>query len=703
MKSLPLNEFLNQIEKSENKTLIITPSVQSKKLFLANLSYNQIHVETISFAELYIRFVRKNFINLAEESLKRYYFGLAFSGDKEISRNDDLYNVIEEKVARGVKLDSYEQDIFNRYIGMLNSNGYYDKSQVINMILESNYLGELDKYKKIFFIKPRYLTVKEREIIELLEVKKNVYTIAYDDERTINTKFKHYLADNLDSLLYKIAEDIISEFKSNPEIKVGLLNESKSVQDQVANILADYGIYTNVGLKECFYNINLVRKFLQDEEFTLVNISDQLNKLNSMLTDEIKLNYDTDVFLDRLSRKIKDLKIEYPKYYMEDVFKSHFHSRKFRSNIHVLNPVEVILDYDLIIQIGLDDKSFMPSDEFTRQEIKGGISNIISKSKETIFCTYEKNVISKSEMLALNFDTINLKNYAFTKGEYQITDLQKAYFKDSHANLSRKNNEINEDNNLSAVDLRKNTLSASRVESYMNCPFKYYCDYIKEFSLDFDETYIKLGNFSHEVLRLYYTINKDKKFREGSFEATFEMALKDYSDIDEYEIRIVKDKIKALIINEADTPGDVLTTEQDFTHNYFKDEKGEDISFRGRIDRVDKVDDKYILLDYKLTSSSIKSKNRIKDGEALQFPVYMGEYKDKIKEIAYINIDDGNRKSQIFFDDDGSTFNKIMEAAGEKIKEIACQMDKGVISQTDDKNNCRYCQYMNLCKRFWND
>ena len=81
----------------------------------------------------------------------------------------------------------------------------------------------------------------------------------------------------------------------------------------------------------------------------------------------------------------------------------------------------------------------------------------------------------------------------------------------------------------------------------------------------------------------------------------------------------------------------------------------------------------------------------------------MGEYKDKIKEIAYINIDDGNRKSQIFFDDDGSTFNKIMEAAGEKIKEIACQMDKGVISQTDDKNNCRYCQYMNLCKRFWND
>ena len=366
MKSLPLNEFLNQIEKSENKTLIITPSVQSKKLFLANLSYNQIHVETISFAELYIRFVRKNFINLAEESLKRYYFGLAFSGDKEISRNDDLYNVIEEKVARGVKLDSYEQDIFNRYIGMLNSNGYYDKSQVINMILESNYLGELDKYKKIFFIKPRYLTVKEREIIELLEVKKNVYTIAYDDERTINTKFKHYLADNLDSLLYKIAEDIISEFKSNPEIKVGILNESKSVQDQVANILADYGIYTNVGLKECFYNINLVRKFLQDEELTLVNISDQLNKLNSMLTDEIKLNYDTDVFLDRLSRKIKDLKIEYPKYYMEDVFKSHFHSRKFRSNIHVLNPVEVILDYDLIIQIGLDDKSFMPSDEFTR-------------------------------------------------------------------------------------------------------------------------------------------------------------------------------------------------------------------------------------------------------------------------------------------------------------------------------------------------
>lgn len=703
MKSLPLNEFLSQIENSDNKTLIITPSVQSKKLFLSNLSYNQIHVETISFAELYIRFVRKNFINLAEESLKRYYFGLAFSNEKEISRNDNLYNVIEEKVARGVKLDLYEQDLFDKYIGMLNSNGYYDKSQVIDMILESDYLHDLDRYENIFFIKPRYFTVKEREIIEILEAKNNVYTIVYPDELTTKTKFKHYLAENLDSLLYKIAGDIISESKSNHDIRVALLNESKSVQDQVAKILAEYGIYTNVGLKECFYNINLVRKFLEDEEFTPENISEKLNKLNSILTDEIKLNYDTDIFLDRLARKIKDLKIEYPKYYMEDVFKSHFYSRKFRSNIHVLNPVEVILDYDLIYQIGLDDKSFMPSDEFTHQEIKGGISNLISKSQETIFCTYEKNLISKSEMLALNFDTINLGNYAFTKGECQITDLQKAYLKDSHANLSRKNNEIIEYNNLSAQALRKNILSASRVEAYMNCPFKYYCDYIKEFSIDFDETYIKLGNFSHEVLRLYYTINKDKKFREDSFEETFEIALKDYEDIDKYKIRLVKDKLKALIINEENIEGEVITTEQDFTHNYFKDEKGEDISFRGRIDRVDKLDDKYILLDYKLTSSSIKSKNRIKDGEALQFPIYMGEYENMIKEIAYINIDDGNRKSQIFFDDAGSTFNEIMEAAGEKIKDIVKQMDDGVISQTDDKNNCRYCQYMNLCKRFWND
>ena len=91
MKSLPLNKFIGEIEKSQKKSLIITPSVQSKKLFISNFSYNQIHVETISFAEIYIKFIRNNFINLADESLKRYYFGLAYSNNNEISRNDSLY------------------------------------------------------------------------------------------------------------------------------------------------------------------------------------------------------------------------------------------------------------------------------------------------------------------------------------------------------------------------------------------------------------------------------------------------------------------------------------------------------------------------------------------------------------------------------------------------------------------------------------
>ena len=701
MKSLPLNKFIGEIEKSQKKSLIITPSVQSKKLFISNFSYNQIHVETISFAEIYIKFVRNNFINLADESLKRYYFGLAYSNNNEISRNDSLYNVIEEKVSRGVKLDLHEKNLFDKYIGMLNANGYFDKSQVIDMILDANYLNEFNRYKKIFFIKPRYFTVKEKEIIEILESMDNVYSISYDEDLNTGLTYKHYYAENLDSLLYKIANDIISKFKDNSDVKVALLNESKSVQDQIAHTLYDYGIYTNTGLKECFYNLNIVRQFLEDEEFASNNIKDQLDKLNLLLTDEIKLKFDTDVFFERLEKNIEDLKIEYPKYYIEDVFKSHYYSRKFRSNIHILNPVEVVLDYDFIYQVGLDDKSFMPSDEFSRREIKGGLNNIIGKSKETIFCTYDKNVISKSEILALDMKKINLRNFEFIKGQSQITDIQKAYLKNSKANLFRKHNVITDDNNTVDFNLR-NILSASKVESYMNCPFKYYCDYIKDFSIDTDQSYIRLGNFCHEVLRVYYSSNKDKKYREDSYISSFELALKEYTDIEKYKINIIRDKLKTLIINEEKTPGEVLTTEQDFTHNFFKDSNGNDICFRGRIDRVDKVDGKYILLDYKLTGTSIKSVNRIKAGEALQFPIYMGEYENLIKEISYINIDDGCRKSQIFFKDD-NIFTEIMDAAEDKIKDIVKQMDKGLIPLTDNKNNCRYCQYTNLCKRFWND
>lgn len=697
MKKLNESDFLNEFKNSDQKNLLIVPSVDSKRLLKRELKYNKIKSEIKSFGEIYIKYAKKNFLNLADESIKKYYFTLALN-EEDRDRREDLYDILQEKLSLKLNLSKEEQKVYDSYREMLLCSGFFEKSDIIQRILESSYIKNYNNYDNIFFMRPRYISKQEQDIVNELLKLDNIIILDFIEERDFKSKHKHYIADDIDFLIYKIASEIHEKYAKSNNYKAAIITESKALQDEIVRKLSEYNIYTNLPIIKNFYNINLVRKTF-DNDISFENVDAILDTLLNELNDDIRENFNLAQFFDRIKDNIKKYNIENPKFYVEDLFKLQKFSTKYDSNIHVLNPSEILLDYDDIYQIGLSDNDFMPSDEFDSREIIGTIYNIINHCENFILCTYDTNIITKSEFMMLEKENEYVDNFAWLKGGSQFTSFQKEYFNEINLDYDRRDNVISSKNNKIDLKLR-NKLSASKIESYKKCAFKYYCDYILKIDTKDDKMYADIGTFAHEVLRIYFREHSKKEYIEEAFDAAVEIAKKDFLNLKQFQLDMVISKLKFLVKNECNYNDLTFATEQAFEHNYFKDANGNDIVFKGMIDRVDYSDHGYTLIDYKLSSSSIPSNKDLLNGEALQLPIYIANYIDNISSISYININDGRRTATVCFDD---KFNKedFMNMCAENIKKIVKNMDDGIIKRTENKNNCRYCEYSNFCKRIW--
>lgn len=700
MKKLKPNDFLKELTSSNSNNLFIVPSVDSKRLFMNRLKYDKVNTEINTFGEIYFKYVRKNFLNLADEPIKKYYFTIALSEEDGSIRDDEFYNIIQKKASLDLDMDLLERRVYKKYRELLLENGFIEKSDVMVMILKSNYISTLKNYKKIFFMKPRYTSLKEEEIVREILHLDNTITMDFDVKINYDKKYKHYIADDIDFLLYKIAGEIIDFYNKNPNVKIAIITETKKMQNKIAKTLGDYNIFTNMPIVSSFYNINAVRESLKSE-INRDNVKDYFENLKANLTDEIFINYKLEEAFDRIIENVKKYDIEYPKIYIEQIFKTMTHKMKYESNIHILNPTEIVLDYDYIYQIGLSDGDFMPSDEFSSDEIIGTISYISSHSDEFKLCTYDTNSITKTEFLMLDLEKVEIRNFEWIKDGAQITNLQKEYFRYVPVNNARKENDVTDLNNTVSFPLRS-ILSASKIDGYQKCAFKYFCDYIVSFDIERDEMYTQLGSFAHEVLERYFEENSYNFFDQVIFERLFDLTKLKYPDLKEFQFEMLKTKLKKVIISECMHGNKTLFTEKKFEHNFFKDKEGNDITFVGKIDRVDLSEEGYVLIDYKLNTSTIPSKPKVLSGEALQLPIYIAKFYDEIDSALYVDIKTGERKAEIVF---GEKLDKaeFMKLCSENIKEIVANMDSGIINRTEDNNACRYCEYMDFCKRFWND
>ena len=203
--------------------------------------------------------------------------------------------------------------------------------------------------------------------------------------------------------------------------------------------------------------------------------------------------------------------------------------------------------------------------------------------------------------------------------------------------------------------LPKDHVSVSIFETYFACPFKYYASYIlalKERKIAGTQ-YRDIGNLVHKVMELYFREKDyDKKSEEEVKAFVEEVIAKEIHDDNDYSyltsdtyalfrerlIDNVSKTIVSLVSKMENSNFKPYKTEQAF-NSWDKDAyppmvlntSAGKLEVVGKIDRIDKFNDKAFIIDYKTKSSMKFNLENIIIGDKIQLPVYLKKLIDAEK------------------------------------------------------------------------
>ena len=289
-------------------------------------------------------------------------------------------------------------------------------------------------------------------------------------------------------------------------------------------------------------------------------------------------------------------------------------------------------------------------------------------------------------------------------------------------------------------DFKDKVYSISYLESYSKCPYAFLLNNIFKVEEmgrtveDFNP--IDIGTVYHEVLNDYYNSYKEKLTKdiksfnvEDTIEYLREISMK-YALIAGYKNDISKDLliieniylrllnfIKVDIDRLKDSPDNIIPWgfEVEFGRDnpFVIEVNNEKILLRGKIDRIDQVNEKdnYIVIDYKSSAYGKKDLSDIESGLSLQLPVYIMSQTDKnIVAGSYSTLSDGEfftamgilgESSSVTKRQKGSMdkakWDQILNQTKEKIYNIVAAINNGEFS-VNPLDCSPYCIYKDICR-----
>ena len=281
--------------------------------------------------------------------------------------------------------------------------------------------------------------------------------------------------------------------------------------------------------------------------------------------------------------------------------------------------------------------------------------------------------------------------------------------------------------------LREYPFSATSLNTYLHCPLQFYFEYVlglrerEVVSEEFEKE--EIGSFVHLVLSEYF------KGRIGSMLTEKEMNLREFGKIfhKHFEEQYGKDPAGEIYLLR----NQVKRHLEDFIKNYqlvkikeFRTKilelereihvKKDSFKFRARLDRVEKRDDRTVIIDYKTSANrntltinynKLDLENRDSWGKAigsLQLPFYLlaystltGEKPEKI-DCMFLLLGRARIDSDIevpLFKNEAEfreNFGNLTEVIFSLLREIVSP-DQAFIPTIDPKNNCGRCAYGYIC------
>jgi ATP-dependent helicase/nuclease subunit B len=276
--------------------------------------------------------------------------------------------------------------------------------------------------------------------------------------------------------------------------------------------------------------------------------------------------------------------------------------------------------------------------------------------------------------------------------------------------------------------LKNQTYSASRLNTYLDCPLRFYFKYVlgldeKDDLLDEPEA-ASIGTFVHELLDEAFrqfvsmkpNINPDfKKYFKKVMEKKFDEQIRKRMKSDAFLLwGIVCDRMEKFLDNEATRDiSKIISLETEIEREMIIGNKA--YKFKYSADRVDELADGSILIiDYKTGSSDIRPKNLgalkkmeftrsgIKDDlKSFQLPIYYHfiskDFSDKKVNAALYSLRSMGMSEFIRSDEDNK--EELMDICYKALEAVIAEIVNPDILFEADKQNarCDYCPFKSLC------
>ncbi|MCG3669865.1 PD-(D/E)XK nuclease family protein [Aliarcobacter butzleri] len=497
----------------------------------------------------------------------------------------------------------------------------------------------------------------------------------FDDERYFNYAMGKSIKNKE---LYQISNAIYLYLSEDEEKNISNISYLKIDKEFIDKSIKPF--WNKVTNKELFVsitdfikqkekNIELIEKY--DELLYKLNITLFSNENKILLKDVYK------IFLQKLSSITLD-----------DI-----NSGK----ITVLGLLETrAVTFDTVIVCDFNE-SYIPKisvkDKFLSTRLKQ-LANLPTQfDRESLQKYYYKRLISSSKNVFISYvnsETNQISRFANELFEKNIaTDTNDSFYK----HILYDNHKISyfDEDIVSKIDLTKFIWSATSFKNFLECKRRFYLQYIlkiNEHTISLKPKGYELGDIIHSILEDYYS--KDNK---NSIEELF-LKYKSSNPFLTLDLEVWKKKLQNFY--EFDKQRlknrEIIMIEKEFNCSF------NNINIKGIIDRVDKFENNYEVIDYKTSSTlsvdTLKTYEKSVDFQLEFYYIALQQlFKNSNIKAFYYDLNECLLKEEI-------AIQEKLELLSSKFDELK-ELSKNEInfSKCEDKSNCLYCAYKIICNR----
>lgn len=240
----------------------------------------------------------------------------------------------------------------------------------------------------------------------------------------------------------------------------------------------------------------------------------------------------------------------------------------------------------------------------------------------------------------------------------------------------------------------KLNLSASSIETYEQCPLKYRLSNIDKIPQIGSKPQLTFGNIIHKVLEQFHQPNSEQSQERllNLLKSNWESLGFDYQTQEEDFKRQGEELLLKYIDHLQDNPANVV--EREFKFSFELD----NIIINGKIDRIDKIQNGYNVIDYKTSKTPTDAKKSV---QLAIYSMYLHQAKDEIFKgiprsaiLYFLREDEPIREHSFSFEELENMKEKLIET-GKNIRDQNFSPCKGF--------HCEWCDYKNILCPEWEE